>query len=91
MEVEFVWVFNGENSRFASGVFTSLENASEWIGRNGLSGVLTKYPLNSGAYDWAIKSGIFTPKSPEHLLPSFIAKFTSAGMEHFHFENGTRE
>ena len=55
----FVWIFNGENSRFSSGVFSSRETAESWIRRNRLSGVLTKYPVDTAVYDWAIPEGVF--------------------------------
>jgi hypothetical protein len=54
-----VWVFHGEGARFASGVFTSKEKAAQWIEDRRLSGVLTAYPLDEGAYDWAIRNGFF--------------------------------
>lgn len=88
---DFVWIFLGEDARFPSGVFSDLEVASTWISKNHLSGVLTKYPINIGTYDWAVASDLFVPKKPEHSLPKFIGKFSSASMEHFHFENGVRE
>lgn len=89
--MENVWIFNGENSRFGSGVFTTLAIAEVWIKKNKLSGVLTRYPLDVGVYDWAIQSGVFSAKKEEHLRPEFIGKFTSASQEHFHYENGVRD
>ena len=53
-----------------------------------MSGVLTKYPLNTGVYDWAVKLGYFTPKKAEHSAPDFVGKFSSASLEHFHYEDG---
>jgi hypothetical protein len=88
MDIEFIWVFVGEGSQFPSGVFTSLGVGEKWIKKNELSGVITRYPLDSGVYDWAIMNGFFTPKKEEHKSPLFIGKFTSASMEHYHFENG---
>ena len=87
-DTDFVWIFSGAGSRFSSGVFTSLEAGKSWIESHRLSGVLTQYPLNVGVYDWAVASGWFRPEKPEHTSPDFIAKFTSASQEHFHFENG---
>ena len=45
-----VWVFHGANSRLSSGVFSSLDKAEEWIRKNGLSGILTQYPLDVSPY-----------------------------------------
>ena len=87
----FVWVFVGANSRFPSGIFISYEAGEEWIMTYKLSGVITKYPLNVGAYDWAIAQGFFSPKKIEHSSPLFIGKFTCASMEHYHFECGVRD
>ena len=46
-----VWVFHGEKASFASGVFRSVERAETWISKYGLSGVLTAYPVDEGAFD----------------------------------------
>ena len=86
---EYVWVFNGENSRFPSGVFGSIEKAEEWITTNKLTGILTKYPLDTGVYEWAIQNDLFSVKKEEQKQPEFIGKFSSAGQEHFHYENGS--
>ncbi|HEY9261239.1 DUF7710 domain-containing protein [Chitinophaga sp.] len=83
-----IWVFNGVNSRFASGVFDQLDQATDWISENKLSGTLTEYPINTGVYDWAIENEFFAPKKQEHTSPEFIGKFSSASQAHFHFENG---
>lgn len=85
---ETIWVFHGAGARFSSGVFGSLEQAQSWIERNRLSGLLTEYPLNIGAYEWAVDRGHFTPKKPEHSSPEFVGSFTSGSQPHFHYENG---
>lgn len=84
-----VWVFNGANSRFPSGVFSQREKAEAWIAENRLTGVLTKYPLDVGVYEWAIRSGFFQPKKPKHKSSQFIQGFSSAHQEHYHYEDGT--
>ena len=89
--IETVWDFNGAQSRFPSGVFTTLDAAEEWIRRNGLSGTLTRYPLNESAYDWAVSGGFFRATKPEHSLPEFIGRFSAANQEHYHYENGGRD
>ncbi|MDH4548309.1 hypothetical protein E8E68_00025 [Pseudomonas sp. BN607] len=78
-------------ARFPSGVFFSLEGAREWIRRHKLSGVLTRYPANTGVYDWAIENGLFSATEDKHKTPSFIGGFTCASMEHFHFEDGEED
>ena len=86
-----VWVFNGAMARFPSGLFFSLENAKNWIKKNKLTGVLTKYPIDIGVYDWAIEHDLFIPKEDKHKHPSFIGSFTSASMDHYHFLDGEEE
>lgn len=82
-----VWVFNGDGS-FPSAVFSELEIAEEWIRRNAVSGTLTQYPLNIGIYEWTIANGFIKPKREAQTIPSFIAGFSSAYQEHYHYENG---
>jgi hypothetical protein len=90
---ESVWVFVGAGARLPSAVFSSQAEAEEWIKANRLEGLLTEYPLNQSAYDWAVAQGYFKPSKPEHSTPKFIGGFTSASQRHIHYEasNGTSE
>lgn len=86
-----VWVFSGVSQgrfTFPGGVFTDRGMAEEWIERHKLSGTLTRYPLNTGVYDWAIARGAFAPKRPHHISAEFIGTFSSASQEHYHYEQG---
>lgn len=83
-----VYVFHGEGGQFCSAVFDELLTAKKWISKNKLTGVLTAYPLNQSAYDWAIEQAYFTPNKSYQHSPKFIGRFTSASQEHYHFENG---
>jgi hypothetical protein len=83
-----VWVFNGPGSGFPSGVFTQRSLAETWIKTHCLSGTLTCYPVDTGAYDWALQNGFFKPKNEEQQAAKFIQKFSSASQEHFHYEDG---
>lgn len=83
----FVWVFNGSRATFPCAVFTSREIAEAWITRNNVQGTLTKYPLDVGAYDFAIQNGWFTPKRDDQRSPEFIQRFTSASQEHYHYDS----
>ncbi len=85
-EEKYIWIFHGQGGRFASGVFENKEDAESWIEENKLQGVLTKYPVNTGVYDWAVAKDLFQPKTDLHTSPEFIQKFTSASQEHYHFE-----
>src|SRR5579863_5951730 len=84
-----VWVFNGIKSQFPSGVFTTTEKAEEWIHKHGLSGTLTLYHVDEGAYDWSIRNALFTPHKTHHFQPDFIGRF-AGGQQHFHYEDGKR-
>lgn len=85
---ETVWVFHGNEGRFSGGAFTTRELAETWIHEHRLTGVLTAYPLDTGAYDWAVRERLFAPTKPHHSTPSFIGGFTSASQDHFHYEDG---
>jgi hypothetical protein len=91
IEASSVWVFHGENARFAGGVFASLPDAEAWIRRHRLSGLLTEYPVGTGVYDWAVERGTFSPGKPKHREPAFIGAFAGNAQQHFHFENGVRQ
>jgi hypothetical protein len=87
---DFVWVFNGAKSSFPSGIFTDLDRAERRIGEHPLTGTLTAYPLDTGVYEWGIAKGFFRPRKPHEASPEFIGRFTSASMEHHHYEDGRR-
>ncbi|HLP52365.1 MAG TPA: hypothetical protein VK154_15865 [Chitinophagales bacterium] len=86
-----VFIFNGTNAQFPSAVFSDYVLAEQWIKKHALTGLLTAYPLNTAVYDWALDSGYFQVKEKYQAEPSFIAKFSSAYLEHWHFENGMVE
>jgi hypothetical protein len=89
--IDSVWVFNGIKSNFPSGVFTSKELAEKWIEKHSLTGTLTRYPLDTGVYEWALCNESFTPKKEEQRTPLFIGRFSSANQEHHHYEDGHLE
>lgn len=86
-----IWIFNGSKSQFSSGAFTELQKAELWIKKHGLSGVLTAYPLDTGAYDWAIEKGFFKPKRENQCDAEFIQCFSTAALTHYHYEKGEKE
>ena len=88
--MESVWIFNGVQSPFPSGVFTSKELAEKWISKYGLTGTLTVYPVDIAMYDYAIKKDRFQPSKPEHETALFIGKFSGGGIDHFHYEDGKK-
>jgi hypothetical protein len=59
-----------------------------WIAKHKLTGMLIDYPLDVGVYDWAIQQDLFEVKTIKHQTPQFIQGFTTAGQEHYHFEDG---
>jgi hypothetical protein len=90
-EQVWVWVFNDPRGNLPGGIFTDLDRAERWIEEHRLSGTLTSYPLDTGVYDWAIATGYFHPDKPHQATPNFIGRFTSASMEHHHYEDGLRQ
>ena len=83
-----VWVFTGPRAQFPSGVFTQRDTAERWILQHRLSGTLTSYPLDVGAFDWAVSAGHFTPQRDDQRSAEFIQRFSSASQEHYHYEHG---
>ncbi|MCY0969092.1 DUF7710 domain-containing protein [Chryseobacterium wangxinyae] len=88
MKEKQVFVFNGEESNFPSGIFTTLEKAKVYIEKYSLSGILTQFPIDIGIYDWAIQKDFFSVKNEYQKEPRFIERFSCASIEHFHFKNG---
>ena len=91
LDAKWVWVFNGERGNFPGGIFTALDGAERWIEEHRLSGTLTQYPVDTGVYEWAISKGFFRPSQSHQTTPEFIGRFTSASMEHHHYEDGRRQ
>ena len=85
--MEYVWVLNGPRNHFPSGIFGTREQAEAWINAHGLEGTLTKYPVGVSAYDFAVQQGHFQPRKPEHSAAAFIATFSSATQDHYHYEH----
>ncbi len=83
-----VRLFHGAGGQFTSGVFSTVEVATKWIEMHGLTGVLTKYPVDVGVYDWAIDNGLFRSKKDHETSAEFVQRFTTASQEHHHFEEG---
>lgn len=85
---KIIYVFTGQGSNFPAGIFTDITLAIQWIEKYSLSGILSSYPTNIGLYDWAIESNYFEPQKDYQKESKFIERFTSASLEHLHFENG---
>lgn len=83
-----IWVFQGSGSRSVSACFSSKENAERWIRQHALSGLLTAYPIDQPVYDWAVQSQIIRPTKDEQQTAQFIQNFSSAHLEHYHYEAG---
>ncbi len=80
-----VWVFNGANAAFPSGVFSTKERAEEWIRTHRLEGTLTAYPVDIPVYDWALSHGLFKPRRDDQSSSAFMQRFTTASQEHYHY------
>jgi hypothetical protein len=86
--MEAVWVFHGEGGTFPAAVFSTREKAEAWIVQHKVSGCLTLYPVDVAVYEWVIGEGYWKPKSPAQQEPRFIQRFSSAYLEHYHYEGG---
>ncbi len=82
-----VWIFAGIGGHHAAGVFRDEERARQWIEKHRLNGVLTRYPLDTGLFDWAVEEGYLKPEPDQHA-PEFIQQFSTGYLEHYHFEDG---
>ncbi|MDR0996220.1 MAG: hypothetical protein LBL69_00985 [Zoogloeaceae bacterium] len=87
---EYAWIFHGEKADLCTAVFSSLDRAEIWIRQYSVSGMLTRMPVNVSIYDWVISSGYFEPKKDCQTTSKFIQTFTSAYLEHYHYDNGER-
>jgi hypothetical protein len=74
-------------ARFASGVFDSKEAADAWIAKHRLTGLLTQFALNIGAFDYAVEHGFLKLKRPDPT-PEFIGGIGNSNNCHFHYEDG---
>lgn len=86
-----VWIFTLDTGGFPGGVFTTRELAEAWIRERRLSGTLTAYPVDEGCYDWAMRHRLVTGRAKDRGgEPAFVASFSSAAQEHFHYTDGAR-
>lgn len=85
-----VWVFNSDARGFPGGVFTDRTVAETWIAMRRLTGVLTAYPIDEGCYDFAIRNGLLSLRALEQNKdnPKFVGSFSSASLDHYHYEDG---
>jgi hypothetical protein len=88
MSLDWIWVFEGDGSTGCQALFTDKEKAEEYIAQYSLSGLLQKTPVNKSIYDWVVEQGWFTPKKEHHKTSTFVQTFTSAYLEHYHYEDG---
>ena len=82
---QWIWVFSGSTGR-PSGVFSTRERAETWISQHRLAGILTKLMVDVSSYDSALDQGLFRVKRPHESSAEFIANFTCAGFEHYHYK-----
>lgn len=83
-----VWVFNGAGGTFPAAVLSSRERAEAWIARHELEGTLTRYPIDEQIYEWTVARGAFKPKEEDQPGAGFIQRFSSASLEHYHYDGG---
>jgi hypothetical protein len=83
-----IWIFVGDGGRFPSGAFSTRERAEAWIQQHRLTGMLTAYPIDRGAYDWAVEVGAFKANTEAKRTAKFIGQFSSVSLDHHHYEDG---
>ena len=84
-----IWIFNGTGGRFPGGAFSSRQLAEAWIAQCRLTGVLTAYPVDEGCFDWALRVGAVTGQARlRGDEPEFVGSFSTAGQDHYHYEDG---
>jgi len=81
----------GDGGTFPAAVFSARERAESWIAEHRLSGCLTRYPVDEPLYEWSMAHGHFRPRYPSHSLAPFIERFSSAYLEHYHYDAGERK
>lgn len=84
-----VWIFHGDQARFACAVFETEETGLAWAAEHRVTGLLAEYPYG-GAYDTAVNEGRFTPSKPHHGTTDHVAAF-SPGLRHIHLVDGRRD
>jgi len=85
----YVWVFEGDSlperrSHHPSAVFSSFENAKDYIGKYRLSGMLTRYTLDKAAFDVSVERGTV----PAHQRDGALRQVWAGGEVHYHAANG---
>lgn len=84
-----VFVFSRDARSAPGGVFTTRAAAERWIRERRLTGTLAAFPLDEGCHDWAMRLGLVTGKAAERGADAaFVASFSSAAQDHFHYTNG---
>jgi hypothetical protein len=86
--MEWVWVFHGDGGNSCSAIFSDRSKAEVYIKKYALSGLLEKMPIDKSVYDLVIETGRFKPKKDSQSSSIFIQSFSSAYLEHYHYDNG---
>jgi len=89
--MKWAWIFQGEGARVCSAAFSSQKRAEDWIRMHSLTGTLRRFPIDISVYDYAIEEGFFKPTTQDKKSGAFMQSFTSAYLEHYHYENGKSE
>lgn len=81
-----VWIFHGDQDRYASAVFETEEAGRAWAAEHRVTGILAEYPYG-GAYDSAVSEGRRTSSKPHHGTANHVAAVTP-GLRHIHLVDG---
>lgn len=85
MENTYIWIIESPKNRNIIGCFMEKEDAEKYIDLHQLECILTHYPIDISVYDWVIGKQFWQPKNEVQKTGKFIANFSSAYLEHEHF------
>ncbi len=89
-----IWVFLGDGGNFPSAAFNDFKSIEKWVSDNKLTGMISALPMNQGFFDWAVENDAISMKEEKIALKKkdsrFIATFTTASIDHWHYENGVQ-
>ena len=93
IEAEQVWVFNGmQEGASHVGSSRSLDQAERLDQEEPASPAPSLYtPWTLGSTIGLLPEGYFQVKKPHQATADFIGRFTSASMEHHHYQDGQRQ
>lgn len=85
MKVDYIWVIQTSENLNLLGCYFDKKQAENYIFKNKIKCILTKYPVGESVYEWVISNDFWKPKNDLQKSPKFMMKFNSAYLEHYHY------